>query len=130
MSSGSTNNPKGIVHSYNTLRADKSAMKLSIGLMTNLMFHVGGFLIPLYCGLIHSNSTCFLKDFSIEKCADAIESYEPSMVYLGVSQYIKFSSATEDEKAGLFASYLMNKLIEKRAYCPIGLDICKNTINV
>ena len=66
-SSGSTGNPKGIVHSHHSVRAEKSSMKVKKVLMTNIMFHMGGFFIPLFAGVVNGRPTCFIKEKIPEK---------------------------------------------------------------
>jgi long-subunit acyl-CoA synthetase (AMP-forming) len=94
-SSGSTGKPKGIVHSQiNLLTADiptsaKHHFVTNNVLMSNIMFHIGGFMIPIRLGFMLELSCGFISNFNAEECLDIIERFAPSVVYLGIGHYIE-----------------------------------------
>ncbi len=97
-SSGSTGAPKGIVHSHETLfKAFDTVEAGNRILMSNIMFHIGGFIIPIRQGINVSQSVGFMTDFNTADCLDIMCSWAPSVVYLGIGHYIQLSACQKDE---------------------------------
>ena len=73
-SSGSTGAPKGIVHPHKNLstEVEPSTRHTNRAIMSTIMFHLGGFLTPIWIGLIHGGITCIFQEFNIEECLDQI----------------------------------------------------------
>ncbi len=96
-SSGSTGNPKGILHSHRTLQTitlAKPSSPKSI-LVSAIMFHIGGFTLNLSIALFGGTTSYFIKEkcFSGENWFKIAEKFQPEHVYIGVSQFIQVSKA-------------------------------------
>ena len=94
-SSGSTGDPKGIIHneprSPHELGLFENVSKI---MLTNAQYHSGGFIFYLTLG-IFEKVTCFMSSenrFSAEHCLDLIEEFEPQHLFVGVSQFIELAS--------------------------------------
>ena len=95
-SSGSTGNPKGILHSNQNLHnvylgKDISPKKILISV---IMFHIGGFAFGLSLGVFGGAVVNFIKEkcFSGENWFQVAEKFQPEHVFCGVSQYILISN--------------------------------------
>lgn len=95
-SSGSTGVPKGILHSHHTLNIMPASRGEVIerALMTNIQFHIGGFLFNLLLG-ISGRAVChFVKEncFTAARVLDLVEIYRPDYLICGVSHFMKISN--------------------------------------
>ena len=97
-SSGSTGAPKGVVHSQNNMHNsmlnfddEESGHRV---LISNAMFHVGGFNIGIIQGLLNEKTVCFIpaESFSPEHCLDLLQQYRPQRMVLGINHYISLGN--------------------------------------
>jgi len=69
-------------------------------LMTNVGFHIGGFLIPLRSGILGNKVVYFVKEkcFTAQHCLDMVAKYEAEYLICGVNHFIKISGLPRTNK--------------------------------
>ena len=97
-SAGTTGNPKGIVHCHQTLQNVAYLKNIcNKSLITNVGYHMAGFLHHLSSGILGRTISYFVKErlFSGDTYLNALEKYQPEYFVCSVSSFTSIANAKQ-----------------------------------